>query len=202
MGRPRKQDRDRYESGRLKAVPKAVQEARAMNCVVMQRVRHHGAADIAFVTDGRKVRIGRDDPLWGSVLGRLYAQQMISYDQHEALLEYGRRRSDWLRLKVDQRPNAKSLDFGGTARGLSCVAEPDEEVTLRKLRAHGDMMRELDELERVEAPGHPRTRILSLTELLDRIMILDQEIALSPTNLGAVRSAANALVRHLKGATR
>jgi hypothetical protein len=188
MAKARVQNRDRYPNGRVKAPSQKELEAANQNVVILQRIRHHGAPDSDAAKDDR----------YGTVLGRLWLQQAITGPQHEALLEYGRRRDDWLRLKVDQNPNPASPGFAMVSRGLSCAAEPDEEITLRKIRKHADMMRELQDLDRIDRLEGIQTRILDLTEILDRITVYDRDIAHTPANLGVVRMAANLLARLFK----
>jgi hypothetical protein len=198
MSATKKRGGFRPGSGRPKAEATKQLEAANMNVALAARARLFGATDKVFQgPEGRKVRIGRDDPLWGSALGRLYAHQIIDYDQHEALLEYGRRRLAYIQIKVEQRPNAASPGFGDTSRGSSCAPEMDEERANRISRKHEDMVSELNELMRTD-PVFGLPRILGVYELLDRITVYDREVSYSQGNCGAVRAAANVLARLFK----
>ena len=185
MAKQRLQDRPRYPNGRAKPQPKKEAEAERMATVLKYRQRYL-AAPGEPATDAR----------FGSVIGKLSLQNIISLTQYDAAMEYERVRRGYLGMKIEGRPTAAcqlaAMVFGS---GKSCAPEIDEDVANRKARSHSDMMRELEELERFEGATGKHFR---LADLLDRVTVYDLEIALTPANVASLRSSLNVLAKFFK----
>lgn len=189
MAKQRLQDRPRYASGRAKPQSKAAAEAERMATVLKQRQEHfmrYLAAPGEPATDAR----------YGSVIGKLSLQNIISLTQYDAALAYERLRRDYLGLATEAKPTAPSvlasMVFGG---GRSCAPDIDEDLAKDKKREHADMIREVEELERFEGANG---RHFGLVDLLDRVTVYDLEMALTPANVASLRSSLNVLAKFFK----
>lgn len=192
MARPRV-DRKRYPGGRPVDIPKAEREAEIMGPALAARARHMGAKEVSWREDDRTlVRIAANDPLWGYHLGKMYADQQITRPQLDALERFGMLRRSVLPLMTEGRINPGSSGDVMTAGGRS-VADERPEDDLRTRRSYSDAHAALRDLMRVETGN-----MLSLMDLLDRLLVLDRGVAYTALNLGVIRSAANVLARHFK----
>jgi hypothetical protein len=182
MAKQRAQGRERYPNGRIK--PKSRKQVRAdrTDTVLKYRQRYLAAP-------------GEDatDPRFGSVVGKLSLQKIISLTQYDAALEYERIRREYLGLKIEGRPTSAcqlaAMVFG---TGRSTGPEISDKAALSKTDYHNNMMDRLKDVERVEGQH------FALIDLLDRVTVYDLEMALTPANVASLRSALNVLAKYFQ----
>lgn len=185
MAKQRLQDRPRYASGRAKPKNKRDAEAERMQTVLKQRMRYL-AAPGEPATDRR----------YGSFLGKLCLQGILSLTQWDAAERYEEVRLDFLGLKTEQKPTAScqlaAMVFGS---GLSTAPELPDHIAISKDEYHQGMMEKLKDMEKAEGPT---TRHFKLIDFLDRVTVYDLEVALTPDNVACLRSSFNVLAKYFQ----
>lgn len=186
MAKKRIQDRPRYASGRAKPLPKAVAEAQRMATVLQHRQKHfmrYLAAPGEAATDRR----------YGSVIGKLSLQNIISLTQYDTALEYERVRREFLNIKVEQRPTSPcqlaAMVFG---TGRSTSPGMSTRIAVSKSEYHEGMMERLKEFETIPA------RYDALINLLDHVTVYDDEMEMNAPNVTNLRSALNVLAKYFQ----
>jgi hypothetical protein len=189
MAKKRLKDRPRYASGRAKPLSKAAAEAVRMQTVLKHRQQHfmrYLAAPGEPATDRR----------YGSIIGRLSLQGVISLTQFDAAERYGEIRSEHLQIKTEQKPTEScqlaAMVFG---TGRSTAPEMSTRTAEAKTDYHDGMMTKLKD---IDAIGDLNAKHFKIEELLDRVTVYDREIALTPANVAALRTALNILARYFQ----
>lgn len=190
----RRKDAPRYENGRLKRSHDREQPESATSVALASREKHAGARDlrVAWGLDGRKRTIGRADPMWGYVLGRLAIAGKgstldgITLKQHDVGWSFAELHLAYCHAKGFGVPNLKSPAMQMVAKGISNAPDPDEEkiksIVRRYTEAHGEVMR--------HAGAHGLTMLIQVTvcDYMPRNIV----------EIGMLRIALNALVHAWK----